>query len=214
MHIPDGFLGPQTYLPAYALAAAAWTYAARRLRSDLGDETLPRLAVMTALTYGLSMVMLPLPGGTSAHAIGVALLALLFGPWTAFLAYSVVLALQSLMFGAGGITALAVNALAMGLVGAWTAVAVYRAFAGLSETVAVAVAAWCAVTVSATIVAVALGIQPHLAAAPDGTPRFFPFGLAVTLPAVIVPHLLIGAAEAVLTVTVWRYARARRWVAA
>ena len=124
MHIPDGFISPQTYLPAYAVAGCAWVYAARRVRHALGDETVPRLAVLTALVYALSLVMLPLPGGTSVHALGVGLLALLFGIWTAFLAYSLVLALQALLFGAGGLTALPINALAMGLAGAATAVGV------------------------------------------------------------------------------------------
>ncbi|MDZ7622322.1 MAG: energy-coupling factor ABC transporter permease [Candidatus Competibacteraceae bacterium] len=213
MHIPDGFISPQTYLPAYAVAGCAWVYAARRVRQALGDETVPRLAVLTALVYALSLVMLPLPGGTSAHVLGVGLLALLFGVWTAFLAYSLVLALQALLFGAGGLTALPINALAMGLAGAAAAVGVYRLLAPRHETAAVALAAWGSVTVAALLVALVLGVQPLIASAPDGTPRFFPFGLAITLPAVVLPHLLLGVAEAALTVLVWRYAKTRGWLA-
>ena len=65
MHIPDGFLSPQTFLPAYAVAAAAWGWAVRGLRRRLDEATVPRLAALTALAYGLGLVMLPLPGGTS-----------------------------------------------------------------------------------------------------------------------------------------------------
>mgnify|MGYP001378229441 CR=1 FL=1 len=72
-------------------------------------------------------------------------------------------------------------------------------------------AAWSSVTVAALLVALALGLQPLIASAPDGTPRFFPFGLEITLPAVLLPHLLLGVAEAALTVLVWRYAKARGW---
>jgi len=79
MHIPDGFLSPQTYLPAYAVAAGAWAWAARGLRERLDETTVPRLAMLTALAYGLGLVMVPVPGGTSGHALGVALLALIFG---------------------------------------------------------------------------------------------------------------------------------------
>lgn len=212
MHIPDGFLSPQTYLPAYAVAAGAWAWAARGLRQRLDETTVPRLAMLTALAYGLGLVMVPLPGGTSGHALGVALLAMAFGVRAAFIAYSLVLLLQALLFGAGGITALPVNALAMGLVGAATAVAGKRLFRRAGETIAVGFGAWLSVVLPAGLIALVLGIQPSIARRADGTPLFFPFGIDITLPAVVLPHLVIGAGEAVLTVLVWRLARARRWV--
>ncbi len=211
MHIPDGFLSPQTYLPSYGVAAAAWWWAAKGLRERLDETTVPRLAMLTALAYALGLVMVPLPGGTSGHALGVALLALVFGLRLAFLAYSGVLLLQSLLFGAGGITALAVNALAMGLVGAAAAISAKKLFGRLGDTFAVAVAAWLSVVLPGAVVAVVLGIQPLIAHQPDGTPLFFPFGLAITLPAVLLPHAVIGIGEALLTVAVWRYAKSRRW---
>lgn len=213
MHIPDGFLSPQTYLPAYAVAAGAWAWAARGLKQQLDETTVPRLGVLTALAYGLGLVMVPMPGGTSGHALGVALLALTFGVRAAFIAYSLVLLLQALLFGAGGITALPVNALAMGLVGAAAAVGGKRLLAGAGETVAVGFAAWISVVLPAILIALVLGIQPAIAQRADGTPLFFPFGLDITLPAVVLPHLVIGVGEAVLTVLVWRLARARKWVA-
>jgi cobalt/nickel transport system permease protein len=212
MHIPDGFLSPQTYLPAYAAAAGAWAWAAHGLRDRLDETTVPRLAMLTALAYGLGLIMVPLPGGTSGHALGVAILALIFGVRPAFLAYSLVLLLQSLLFGAGGITALPVNALAMGLVGAAAAVAAKRLLTGINETAAVALAAWFSVVLPGVVVALVLGVQPLIAHKADGTPLFFPFGIEITLPAVLIPHLAIGVGEAVLTVLVWRYARSRKWL--
>lgn len=211
MHIPDGFLSPQTYLPAYAVAAAAWAWAGRGLHRRLDETVIPRLAMMTALAYGLGLIMLPLPGGTSGHALGVALLALLFGVRMAFIAYSGVLVLQALLFGAGGITALAVNALCLGLVGATVAVAGRRLFRFAGETAAVAIATFLAIMLPALLVAVILGIQPAIAHRADGTPLFFPFGIGITLPAVLVPHLFIALGEAALTVMVWRYARKKGW---
>ncbi|MCX7597198.1 MAG: energy-coupling factor ABC transporter permease, partial [Fischerella sp.] len=112
MHLPDGFLSPHTYLPAYGLAAALWWVAVRRLKSRLDAEVLPWLAAMTALAFVLMQVSLPLPGGSSVHLTGVGLLAVAFGPWTTYLALTLVLALQALLFGAGGLTSLPVNALA------------------------------------------------------------------------------------------------------
>jgi cobalt/nickel transport system permease protein len=211
MHIPDGFLSPQTYLPAWGVAAAAWWLAARGLRQRFDEETIPRLAVLTALAYGLGLVMLPLPGGTSGHALGVAPMALIFGIAPAFLAYSLVLLLQALLFGAGGITALGVNALTMGLAGSAAAVAAKR-LAGRHEVAGVCAGAWLSVVVPAILLALVLGIQPLVGHRADGTPLFFPFGLEVTLPAVVIPHLLIGIAEAVLALAIWRHAKSRKWL--
>lgn len=212
MHIPDGFLSPQTFLPATALAIGAWAWAGRGLRAQLNETLIPRLAMLTALAYGLGLIMLPLPGGTSGHALGVAMLALLFGLQLTFLAYSGVLLLQSLLFGAGGLTALPINALAMGLAGAATTLAVFRLLRACNETVAVAVAAWASVMISGALVALVLGLQPLIATKPDGSPLFFPFGIEITLPAILIPHAAIGLGEAALTVAVWRYARMRKWV--
>lgn len=214
MHIPDGLISPQTYLPALALAVPLWVVAGRRLRDRLGDEMLPRLAVFTALAFLLSTLMLPLPGGTSGHAVGVGLLALVFGPWIAFMAYSLVLLLQAVVVGAGGITALPVNALAIGFLGAWTTVAMHALLRRFGEGPAIVLAVWLAVMTSALVLALVLGVQPWLAHSADGTPLFFPFGPAVTVPALLVPHALIGAGEAALTLLVFRHARRRRWLAA
>lgn len=211
MHIPDGFLSPQTYLPAYVLAAGAWWWAAQGLKAGLNETTAPRLAMLTALAYALGLVMVPIPGGTSGHALGVAMLALVFGIRATFVAYSLVLLLQALMFGAGGITALALNALAMGLAGASVAVGVRRLLQPFGDTVAIAAATWCSVMISGLLVALALGIQPMIAHQADGTPLFFPFGPAITLPAVLIPHAFIGVGEAILTVLVLRYVQARKW---
>lgn len=212
MHIPDGLISPQTYLPALAVAAPLWVVAARRLRERMGDELLPRLAVFTALAFLLSTLMLPLPGGTSGHLLGVSLLALVFGPWIAFLAYTLVLVLQALVVGAGGITALPVNALTLGLVTAWVTWGAFRLLRRLGDSVAVAAATWLGIMTAALLLALVLGVQPVIAQGPDGAPLFFPFGPAVTLPALLVPHAVIAAAEAALTLLVFRHACKRRWI--
>ena len=214
MHIPDGLLSPQTYLPALALAAPLWVIAGRKLGRQLGDEALPRLAVFTALAFILSTLMLPLPGGTSGHAVGVGLLSLVFGPWIAFMAYTLVLLLQAVVVGAGGITSLPVNALAMGFTCAWITFGLHKLLRPAGEALAVVVAVWTGIMVAALLLALVLGLQPLIAQGPDGTPRFFPFGPAITLPALLVPHALIGAGEAAVTLLVFRHARRRRWVEA
>lgn len=212
MHIPDGFISPQTYLPLYAVSAGAWAYGLRRLRRALGEETLPLLAVMTSLVFVISMIALPLPGGTTVHATGIGLLAVLFGVWTSFIALSLVLLMQALLFGDGGVTALPANALAMGLVGAASACVVMRLLRSRSESTALFLAGAVPVVVSALVLALVLGAQPHIASRADGSPLFFPYGLTVTVPALVLPHLVVAVAEGILTVSVYRFVTRLRGV--
>lgn len=210
MHIPDGLIAPQVYLGAYAVAAPAWAYAVRKVAREFDDALIPRLAVLTALAFVLTTVMVPLPGGTSGHLVGVGLLALAFGVWPAFLAYSLVLVLQSLLLGAGGITVLAINALAMGLTGAAVTVGVFRLLAKVHRPAAAVIGVWLGVVVAATLVALVLGIQPLMGSDTEGQPLFFPFGPAVTLPVVVGPHLIIGVGEGILTWMVLSVVERRR----
>jgi cobalt/nickel transport system permease protein len=212
MHIPDGFIAPQFYLPAYGVSAAAWFWAARGLREKLNEETIPRLAVITALAYAVVMIMVPLPGGSSGHLVGVAMLAMLFGVRLSFLAYTLVLILQAMLFGAGGITSLPVNALAVGLVGAGVMTLFMGLLAERYQLLILAAGAFLAVLIPAILIALVLGIQPAIAQREDGTPLFFPFGPEVALPAILLPHLIIGVLEALFTLAVWRYAKKRGWM--
>jgi cobalt/nickel transport system permease protein len=61
------------------------------------------------------------------------------------------------------------------------------------------------VVVPAALLAFLLGIQPIVARGADGAPLFFPFGLRVTLPALLLPHLLVGIGEGALTVVATRF---------
>ncbi|PJA23590.1 MAG: cobalamin biosynthesis protein CbiM [Alphaproteobacteria bacterium CG_4_10_14_0_2_um_filter_63_37] len=211
MHIPDGFIAPQMYLPAYGLAAVAWGVAVRRAGGRMADETLPRLAVLTAATFVLMTVMIPLPGGTSIHLSGAALLALIFGLTNTLLAITGVLLLQGLLLGAGGITALPLNALALGLAGPAAGLAVFKLLRSWHEGWAAGAAGWVSINVAAALLALALGVQPLIAHDAAGHPLFFPFGLAIAWPAIQIPHLLVGIGEGVLTATLWQMAKVRGW---
>jgi cobalt/nickel transport system permease protein len=110
------------------------------------------------------------------------------------------------------VTALALNALAMGLVGSAAARYSYRLLRQVHEGFALVAAGWFSVNTAALLMALALGLQPVIAHAEDGQPLFFPFGLSVTLPAVMIPHALVGIGEGVLTLLMFRLLRQRGWV--
>ncbi|MDT8437418.1 MAG: energy-coupling factor ABC transporter permease [Wenzhouxiangellaceae bacterium] len=203
MHIPDGMIAPQAYLVATALAVPAWAWGARCIRRDFDERCIPRLAVLTALAFVLQGIMLPLPGGSSAHLLGLGVLVLGVGLWPAFIAYSIVLALQAVLLGAGGITALPVNALAMGLAGGAVMALGHRLLAPRLaatrfEPLATVIPVWLGLVVAALAIALVLGVQPLLAVDAAGQPLFFPFGPAVTLPVIVIPHVLIGLLEGLL----------------
>ncbi len=194
MHVPDGFLSPQITVPAYAIAAPAWAWAARRQFGEAMTDALPAVGALTAMSLAVQTIMIPLPGGTSTHVVGVTLLALRVHPLVAFVCESLVLLLQALFLGAGGITVLGVNALAMGLLGPLAGWLVHRALRGASERWATLLAGWVAMQVSTLAVVLVLGLQHRL------SPRLFPIPLAVTFAGMMLPSLTIaGALEGLYT---------------
>jgi cobalt/nickel transport system permease protein len=139
--------------------------------------------------------MIPVPGGTSTHLVGVTLLALLFGPLAAFVCEGLVLLLQALLFGAGGVTVLGVNALAMGLLGPLVGWVAWRLLRRRSERVGLFVAGWLSTQVSTLAVVGALALQHRL------DPQFFPVEPEVTLAAMLLPGLVVaGVVEGLYTV--------------
>jgi cobalt/nickel transport system permease protein len=194
MHVPDGFLSPQITVPAYAVSAPLWAWAARRHFGRAAAESLPVIGSLTALAFVIQTIMIPVPGGTSTHLVGVTLLALLYHPLVAFVCESLVLLVQALFFGAGGVTVLGVNALAMGLLGPLAGWLAWRTLRPLSEKVAIFAAAWVSMQVAALAVAAALGLQHAL------SERYFPVPFAVVLPAMMIPSLTAaGIAEGAYT---------------
>jgi cobalt/nickel transport system permease protein len=194
MHVPDGFLSPLLTVPAYVAAAPLWAWAARRHFGARAVDALPLMGSLTALAFVLQTIRIPVPGGTSTHVVGAVLLALLHHPLVAFVCESLVLAVQALFFGAGGVTTLAVNALAMGLLGPGAGWLVFRAARPLGERPAAFLAAWVATQVSSLAVALVLALQHAL------DPVLLPVPPAVTLAATMVPSLLVtGLVEGAYT---------------
>jgi cobalt/nickel transport system permease protein len=195
VHVPDGFLSPVITVPAYGVAAPLFAWAARRHFGARAVDALPVMGSLTALAFVVQTIRVPVPGGTSTHLVGAALLALVFHPLAAFVCEALVLAVQALFFGAGGVTTLAVNALAMGLLGPAAAWVLYRAARRLGEAPAAFAAGWLGTQVSALAVALVLGLQHGLDA------RVFPVAFPVVLGATMLPSLLVtGVVEGLYTV--------------
>jgi cobalt/nickel transport system permease protein len=186
MHVPDGFLSPAITIPSYAVAAPIFAVAVRRHFGPRAAEALPVMGSLTAFALVVQTLRVPIPGGTSVHVVGAALLALLYGPLAAFVCEALVLLVQALFLGAGGITALAVNALAMGLLGPAAGWALFRLARPLGDGAATFLGAWTAVQVSSLAIALVLGLQHAL------SPALLPVPLGVLLPATMIPSLVVG----------------------
>jgi cobalt/nickel transport system permease protein len=195
VHVPDGFLSPTVTLPAWGAAAPLWYWAVRRNFGASATESLPVVGALTALAFVVQSIMIPVPGGTSAHLTGVAILAFLYDPGVAFVCESLVLLLQALFFGAGGFTVLGVNALAMGLLGPGAAWLVYRALRRPWPRAAAFAGAYVGIQTATLAVALVLGLQHWLSS--DYMPVPFP----VLLTAMMVPSLsVVGVVEGLYTV--------------
>src|SRR4051794_34058779 len=133
MHIPDGYLSPSTCAALYALATAGWYTALRKVKRMLVARTIPLISVFAAFSFVVMMFNIPLPGGTTGHAVGVAIAAIVLGPWASIMAISVALAIQALLFGDGGITTLGANCFNMAIMGSLVAYGVYKLIAGASD---------------------------------------------------------------------------------
>jgi cobalt/nickel transport system permease protein len=194
MHVPDGFIDATTSLATGAVAVAGVTLALRGARRELDDRTAPMAGLVATFVFAGQMMNFPVGAGTSGHLLGGALAAVLAGPWTAVLAITVVLMVQSLLMADGGITALGTNITLMALV----AVAVgWLVFVGVRavlprRTASVAPAA--AVGAFVSVPAAALAFTAIYAV--GGTA---PVALDTVLTAMLSWHLVIGLGEAVIT---------------
>src|SRR5271167_3104488 len=155
MHIPDGYLSPVTCVSLYGAAAPFWYVALRKLRSRLHTRLVPLLSLFAAFSFVIMMFNIPLPGGTSGHAVGLGISAAVLGPWASMIAISIALLIQAVLFGDGGITALGANCFNMAIAGSLTAWLVYRGISGGSaitsrrRVVACAVGGYVAINIAA-----------------------------------------------------------------
>jgi cobalt/nickel transport system permease protein len=206
MHIPDGYLSPATCAVLYAGSAPFWYVALQRVKRALHTRLVPLLSLFAAFSFVVMMFNLPLPGGTTGHAVGVGLAAVVLGPWAGMLAISIALIIQAFFFGDGGITAIGANCFNMAIVGSMAAYAIYRILAGRSaissarRVIAAGVAGYSAINLSALCAAIEFGIQPMLYRDATGAPLYCPYPLSISIPAMMIGHLTVaGLAELVVS---------------
>lgn len=195
MHIPDGFVSVPVAAAGIVVAAGGIAYAVKTTNRKMGEKQIPLMGVLAAFIFAAQMLNFPIVGGTSGHLMGAALAAILLGPWGGILIMTCVLIVQALIFQDGGLLALGINIVNMGVVACLAGYYVYRGVAllfgklRLSLMVGGGVAAWLTVVVASVACAFELAIS--------GT-----VPLNVALPAMAGIHALIGIGEGLITAAV------------
>ena len=191
MHIPENYLSPVSCAVMGAAMIPVWIHAVKKTNEELPKEKIPLLGAGAAFSFLAMMFNVPLVGGTTGHAVGGTLIALLFGPNAACIAVSVALLLQAVIFGDGGVLAFGANCFNMAFVLPYVGWFVYKLLRGKEGKAGKA----------RPYVAAAVGSYVGLIAAA------FCCAL-VAIPAMMIPHLAVaGVVEAVFTVAVYALVR-------
>ena len=209
MHIPDGLMDPWVIVIGWVEFMIAIALAVRYTARDVNDRNLPRIAVLSAGIFVAQMLNFPIGGGTTGHLVGGALFSILAGPAIAIVGMTVILIIQGLLFGDGGLTALGLNALNMAVIAPLTGWGIYtllmrrpgKEFGRAGETAVVALASWASVFLAAAACAAELLVSYAISGGAYGIAG------SVAVPAMLGYHALIGIGEAAITVGVVAYVR-------
>lgn len=191
MHIPSTMLGGQICPVTLGVGAAGLAATVRWARHSSACPSVYKFAAVTALVFALQMLNYPVQNGTSGHLVGGMLAVSLLNIPFAMLAMSLVLFVQAVFFGDGGINALGANIINMAFLSAGMAGFLYEKgiASGRNKNVILFLMSWLSVMLGA----MACSVQVAASGA-------VPFAKA--LPAMLSVHALIGVGEGVLTVGV------------
>lgn len=213
MHIPDNYLSPATCAVMGAAMVPIWAKSIKKIQLEIPKEKIPMLGVGAAFSFLMMMFNVPLPGGTTGHAVGGVLLAILLGPYAATMSVTVALLIQALLFGDGGVLAFGANCFNMAFVLPFLGYFVYkflkeRIGGQRGENIGIVIGSYAGINVAALCAAIEFGIQPLLFKDSAGNPLYCPYPLSVSIPAMTIPHLAVaGVVEVLFTVSIITFIR-------
>ncbi|WP_160673900.1 cobalt transporter CbiM [Clostridium sp. C8-1-8] len=213
MHIPDNYLSPATCAVMGAAMVPIWTKSIKTVKKKISKKKLPLMGIGAALSFLTMMFNVPLVGGTTGHAVGGTLLAILLGPEAACISISVALLIQALLFGDGGILAYGANTFNMAFIIPTTGYYIYNLLSKLVKTdkgrsIVTFISSYAALNIGALFTSVEFGIQPLLFKDSLGMPLYCPYPLGISIPSMMIPHLTVaGVLEGIITVGVLSFIR-------
>lgn len=211
MHIPDNYLSPSTCAVMGVVMVPIWAKAVQRVKKTLTKKRLPLMGIGAAFSFLVMMFNVPIPGGTTGHAVGATLLALLLGPEAACISVSTALLIQALLFGDGGILSFGANCFNMAFVIPFTGYYLYHFLKSKikndkAEYILMFIASYIAINAAALCAATEFGIQPMLFKDASGQPLYCPYPLSVSIPAMLLAHMTVaGVVEGIVTAGVYAF---------
>ncbi len=200
-HIPDGVLSLPVLIGGGALAVGAVALGLKKI----GDEDIPRTAILASGFFALSLFALPV-GPSSIHLLLGGLMGIVLGT-AIFPAVCVALLLQAVMFGFGGLTTLGVNiiniALPGAVIGALVAPMIQRATPARAALIAGVASALCVALTGLMVAAsLALSSADYMLSARVMIATYLPLmlvegfvgGFCISFVKRVKPELLAGAA--------------------
>jgi len=193
MHIPDGYLIPAVFVPLFIVAIIWWVICIKKVK--LTEKQVPILGLLCALFFAAMMMNWPVVGGTTAHLLGGASMGLILGPFAGGIGISVILALQALLFGDGGLTTFGANVFNMAIVGVLIPCAVFLflyklvGVRGNKLYAVIFVSAFAGDLLAALAAGTELGLSQPV----------FQYGISVAVPAMALNHSIIGVGEGIIT---------------
>jgi len=190
MHIPDAFIPIPQGIVYWIIALVFVVLALKWAKNEMNEEKLPLVAVLAAGIFALQSFNLPVSMGTSGHLVGGALAAIVLGsPFAAVFILTMVLIVQGVLFGDGGLTTMGANIINMGVIGGFVGFYTFKGLMGMTKNMPIAgfAAAWLACLIPSLACAAEMFIA--------GT-----FPLREGLIAMGLYHAIIGVIEGIVTV--------------
>lgn len=194
MHIPDGFLDLSICTITYLASGVFWIFAFRKAKEVLSDRQIPLMATLTAMFFAAQMMNYPVIGGTTAHLLGGPILAITLGPYAGLISMTVILLIQALFFGDGGLTTFGANVWNMGVVGVFVPYLICLLVAKTAGSKrGMLVGAFLGAFMGDVLAAVFAGLELGLS-------KFsFPYSVPIAVTAMAIHHSFMGIGEGIVT---------------
>lgn len=198
MHIPDGYLDLRICLVFYILSIAYLSIALVRVRGRVGEDYIALLTALSLLIFAGQLFDWPVPGGTTAHFTGGALAGILLGPFGGALVMTLVLVIQALVFGDGGLLTLGANIWNMGVIAPLVGYLTYSLLKKLAGYRGALLGALLGGYLSSIVAAFFAGLELGLS-------TIFIYPLTITIPAMVLYHMGFGLIDGIVCLGVIWY---------
>ncbi len=116
MHMADALLSPAVGAAFWAGALGTIAFCSKKLKESMDEKMIPLMGVLGAFIFAAQMINFTIPAtGSSGHLGGGMILAVILGPYAAFIVMASVLTVQALFFADGGLLALGCNIWNLGI---------------------------------------------------------------------------------------------------